>query len=109
AIARLLLDSFPHVKAYWIMMTPRVAQAALHFGADDLDGTVVTEEIFHRAGASSPQEVAEQRLIDLIREAGRVPVERDTLYNPVTRPRPAAPWPPPSARAATAMPLQGSI
>jgi aminodeoxyfutalosine synthase len=109
AIARLLLDSFPHVKAYWIMMTPRVAQAALHFGADDLDGTVVTEEIFHRAGASSPQEVAEQRLIDLIREAGRVPVERDTLYNPVTRPRPAAPMPPLSARGATAMPLQGSI
>jgi len=109
AIARLLLDSFPHVKAYWIMMTPRVAQAALHFGADDLDGTVVTEEIFHRAGASSPQEVAEQRLIDLIREAGRVPVERDTLYNPVTRSRPAAPMPPAAARVATAMPLLGSI
>ena len=108
AIARLLLDSFPHVKAYWIMMTPRVAQAALHFGADDLDGTVVTEEIFHRAGASSPQEVAEQRLIDLIREAGRIPVERDTLYNPVTRARPAA-APLPAARGAVAMPLQGTI
>jgi aminodeoxyfutalosine synthase len=86
AIGRLMLDNFPHIKAYWIMMTPRVAQAALHFGADDLDGTVVTEEIFHRAGAVSPQKVAERRLIDLIEEAGRVPVERDTLYNAV------APW-----------------
>jgi len=83
AVARLVLDNFPHIKAYWIMMTPRVAQAGLHFGADDLDGTVVTEEIFHQAGAVSPQKVARQRLIDLIEEAGRVPVERDTLYNPV--------------------------
>jgi len=83
AIGRLMLDNFPHIKAYWIMMTPRVAQAALHFGADDLDGTVVTEEIFHRAGAVSPQKVAERRLVDLIEEAGRVPVERDTLYNAV--------------------------
>jgi aminodeoxyfutalosine synthase len=83
AVGRLMLDNFPHIKAYWIMMTPRVAQAGLHFGADDLDGTVVTEEIFHKAGAVSPQEVARQRLIDLIEEAGRVPVERETLYNPV--------------------------
>lgn len=84
AIGRLMLDNFPHVKAYWIMMTPRVAQAGLHFGADDLDGTVVTEEIFHEAGAVSPRKVARQRLVDLIEEAGRVPVERDTLYNPVS-------------------------
>ena len=83
AVGRLMLDNFPHVKAYWIMMTPRVAQTGLHFGADDLDGTVVTEEIFHEAGAVSPQKVARQRLIDLIEEAGRVPVERDTLYNRV--------------------------
>ncbi|HZM70852.1 MAG TPA: aminofutalosine synthase MqnE [Candidatus Cryosericum sp.] len=83
AVARLVLDNFPHIKAYWIMMTPRVAQTGLHFGADDLDGTVVTEEIFHQAGAVSPQQVARQRLIDLIEEAGRVPVERDTLYNPI--------------------------
>jgi aminodeoxyfutalosine synthase len=81
AVGRLMLDNFPHVKAYWIMMTPRVAQTGLHFGADDLDGTVVTEEIFHEAGAVSPQKVARQRLVDLIEEAGRVPVERDTLYN----------------------------
>ncbi len=89
AVGRLMLDNFPHIKAYWIMMTPRVAQAGLHFGADDLDGTVVSEEIFHRAGAESPQRVARERLIALIEEAGRVPVERDTLYNAVG-PLPAA-------------------
>jgi aminodeoxyfutalosine synthase len=93
AVGRLMLDNFPHIKAYWIMMTPRVAQAGLHFGADDLDGTVVTEEIFHRAGAVSPQLVARQRLVDLIEEAGRVPVERDTLYRPVADRAPAATGP----------------
>jgi aminodeoxyfutalosine synthase len=83
AIGRLMLDNFPHVKAYWIMMTPRVAQAGLHFGADDLDGTVLTEEIYHRAGSTSPQRIGRQQLVTLIEEAGRVPVERDTLYTPV--------------------------
>jgi aminodeoxyfutalosine synthase len=93
AIGRLMLDNFPHIKAYWIMMTPRVAQAGLHFGADDLDGTVVTEEIFHEAGAVSPQKVARQRLVDLIEEAGRVPVERDTLYNRVGAESDLPSWP----------------
>jgi aminodeoxyfutalosine synthase len=93
AIGRLMLDNFPHIKAYWIMMTPRVAQAGLHFGADDLDGTVVTEEIFHEAGAVSPQKVARQRLVDLIEEAGRVPVERDTLYNRVIAEPELPSWP----------------
>jgi aminodeoxyfutalosine synthase len=83
AVGRLMLDNFPHIKAYWIMMTPRVAQAGLHFGADDLDGTVMTEEIYHRAGSTSPQRVGRRELIELIEGAGRVPVERDTLYNPV--------------------------
>jgi aminodeoxyfutalosine synthase len=83
AVGRLMLDNFPHVKAYWIMMTPRVAQAGLHFGADDLDGTVVTEEIYHQAGSTSPQMIDRSQLVALIEEAGRVPVERDTLYNPV--------------------------
>jgi aminodeoxyfutalosine synthase len=91
AVGRLVLDNFPHIKAYWIMMTPRVAQAGLHFGADDLDGTVVTEEIFHQAGAVSPQNVARQRLVTLIEEAGRVPVERDTLYNAIGPPGQDAP------------------
>jgi len=75
-------------------MTPRVAQAGLHFGADDLDGTVMTEEIYHRAGSTSPQGIDRSQLITLIEEAGRVPVERDTLYNPVEAParRPPLDW-----------------
>ncbi len=85
AVARLLLDNFPHIKAYWIMMTPRVAQIALRFGADDIDGTVVEEKIYHDAGARTPQSLTRQELIRLIREAGGEPFERDTLYRPVTR------------------------
>jgi len=85
AVARLLLDNFPHIKAYWIMMTPRVAQVALRFGADDLDGTVVEEKIYHDAGASTPQALTRRDIVRLIRDAGREPVERDTLYRPVTR------------------------
>jgi len=85
AVARLLLDNFPHIKAYWIVLTPRVAQVALRFGADDLDGTVVEEKIYHDAGATTPQAMTRQQLIRLIREAGHEPFERDTLYRPVTR------------------------
>ncbi|MGH9355749.1 MAG: aminofutalosine synthase MqnE [Terriglobia bacterium] len=85
AVARLLLDNFPHIKAYWIMLTPRVAQVALRFGADDLDGTVVEEKIYHDAGATTPQVMTRQELMRLIREAGGEPCERDTLYRPVTR------------------------
>ncbi|MGH9358776.1 MAG: aminofutalosine synthase MqnE [Terriglobia bacterium] len=85
AVARLLLDNFPHIKAYWIMMTPRVAQVALRFGADDLDGTVVEEKIYHDAGATTPQVMTRSDLMRLIREAGGDPCERDTLYRPVTR------------------------
>ena len=85
AVSRLLLDNFPHIKAYWIMMTARVAQVALRFGADDLDGTVVEEKIYHDAGAATPQVMTRQEIIRLIRNAGREPVERDTLYRPVTR------------------------
>jgi len=84
SVGRLMLDNFDHVKAYWIMMTPRVAQAALHFGADDLDGTVVTEEIYHRAGSTSPQMISVPQMIALIEEAGLIPVERDSLYHRVT-------------------------
>ncbi|HEV2500043.1 MAG TPA: aminofutalosine synthase MqnE [Terriglobia bacterium] len=85
AVARLLLDNFPHIKAYWIMLTPRVAQVALRFGADDIDGTVVEEKIYHDAGATTPQGMTRPQLIRLIREAGLEPFERDTLYRPVTR------------------------
>ena len=85
AVSRLVLDNFSHIKAYWQMLTPKIAQIALRFGADDLDGTVIEEKIYHDAGASTPQGLRRQELVRLIREAGRDPVERDTLYLPVTR------------------------
>jgi aminodeoxyfutalosine synthase len=96
AIARLLLDNFEHIKAYWIMLTPRIAQIALRFGANDIDGTVVEEKIYHDAGATTAQFTPRAELERLIREAGCVPVERDTLYRPVDRskmPPHAAPRP----------------
>lgn len=83
AVGRLMLDNIPHVKAYWILMDIPIAQLALSFGADDVDGTVVEEKIYHDAGATTPQEVQREELVDWIREAGRVPIERDTLYNVV--------------------------
>ncbi len=85
AIGRLVLDNFPHVKSYWQMVTPKVAQITLRFGADDIDGTVIEEKIYHDAGATTPQGLRRDELIRLIREAGREPIERDTLYRPVTR------------------------
>src|SRR4051812_6294307 len=85
AVGRLLLDNFPHIKAYWQMLTPKITQIALRFGADDLDGTVIEEKIYHDAGATTPQGMRRQELVRLIREAGREPVERDTMYHPVTR------------------------
>jgi aminodeoxyfutalosine synthase len=85
AVSRLLLDNFPHVKAYWQMMSPKIAQISLRFGADDIDGTVIEEKIYHDAGATTPQGMRRQDLIRLIKEAGREPIERDTLYRPVTR------------------------
>jgi aminodeoxyfutalosine synthase len=85
AISRLLLDNFDHIKAYWIMLTPKIAQIALRFGADDIDGTVIEEKIYHDAGATTPQHMTRAGLERLIRAAGRVPFERDTLYNPVDR------------------------
>jgi len=81
AISRLYLDNFRHIKAYWVMLGLKVAQVALCFGVDDLDGTVVEEKIGHEAGADSPQMLGREQLLTLIRKAGRVPVERDTLYN----------------------------
>ncbi len=85
AVARLLLDNFEHIKAYWVMLTPRIAQIALRFGADDIDGTVIEEKIYHDAGARTAQFTPRAELERLIRAAGRVPVERDTLYRPVDR------------------------
>ncbi len=80
AVARLMLDNVPHVKAYWIMVGLKIAQIALHYGADDLDGTVVEEHITHDAGATTPQGLTTERLAELVRETGREPVLRDTLY-----------------------------
>jgi aminodeoxyfutalosine synthase len=85
AIGRLMLDNFPHVKSYWQMVSPKIAQISLRFGADDIDGTVIEEKIYHDAGATTPQGMRREELERLIREAGRTPVERDTLYRPVTR------------------------
>ncbi len=83
SISRLVLDNFDHIKAYWVSSTPKIAQVALRFGADDMDGTIVHETIYHAAGSTSPQGLLYGDLVRLIREAGRTPVERDTLYNVV--------------------------
>jgi len=97
AVSRLLLDNFDHIKAYWIMLTPSIAQIAQRFGANDLDGTVVEEKIYHDAGAKTSEFTPRAELERLIRAAGREPVERDTLYNRVDRskmaPLPATPLP----------------
>lgn len=85
AISRLMLDNFPHIKAYWVMLGIKTAQVSLSFGADDLDGTVVHEKIYHDAGSDSPQELTVAEIRRLIEEAGRHPIERDTLYHEVVR------------------------
>jgi aminodeoxyfutalosine synthase len=85
AISRLMLDNFPHIKAYWVMLGLKTAQMALSYGADDIDGTVVYEKIYHDAGSDQPQELTVAELRRVIQEAGRVPIERDTLYHEVVR------------------------
>ena len=88
AVSRLLLDNIDHLKAYWVMTGLKMAQLLLSYGADDIDGTIVEERIVHMAGAESPLGVTEDELRSLIREAGRDPVRRDTLYRPL-EPAPA--------------------
>ncbi len=83
AVSRLLLDNFAHIKAYWVSMGVATAQTALRFGADDLDGTIVHESIYHSAGSRVPMALSRDELVRLIREAGRTPVERDTTYGVV--------------------------
>jgi len=83
AVSRLFLDNFPHIKAYWIMLGEKIAQLSLMFGADDLDGTVIDEKITHSAGALSEKAMSKAELINLIKKAGKVPVERDSFYKPV--------------------------
>ena len=83
AISRIYLDNFDHITAYWIGMGLKLAQVALSYGADDLHGTILEEKIFHMAGAKSPELQTESEMIKAIREAGRVPVQRNTFYEPV--------------------------
>lgn len=83
AIARLMLDNFEHIKSFWIMVSPQISQVSLWYGADDIDGTIIREEITHAAGARTPQGLTREQLVGLIRETGRRPVERDALYRPV--------------------------
>ncbi len=83
ATARLVLDNIPHIKAYWVMISPRLAQVALSFGADDLDGTVLEENIYQMAGASSGEVMKREAIERVIRDAGYVPIQRDTLYQPL--------------------------
>jgi len=85
AVSRLMLDNFDHIKAYWQMLGVKIAQVAQSYGSDDLDGTVVHEKIYHDAGSESPQELSVEEIRRLIAEAGRTPVERDTLYHEVIR------------------------
>jgi aminodeoxyfutalosine synthase len=85
AVARLMLDNFDHIKAYWMMIGLKTAQVALCFGADDLDGTIVEEKISHAAGARTPQGVTEADLVAAIRETGFIPLRRDSVYNVVER------------------------
>lgn len=92
AVSRLLLDNVDHIKAFWVSLTPDVAQIALRFGADDIDGTIVHETIYKAAGTTSPGALGYGELVRLIREAGRRPIERDTLYNVVKEhPKASAP------------------
>jgi len=81
AVARLLLDNIDHIKAYWVMITPGLAQIGLSYGADDIDGTIVSEEIAHQAGAKTPPGLSRQEITRLIQDAGFEAIERDNLYN----------------------------
>jgi aminodeoxyfutalosine synthase len=83
AVSRIYLDNFDHITAYWVGMGLKLAQVALSYGADDLHGTIIEENIFHMAGATSPQQQTEAAMLKVIREAGRTPVQRNTFYQPV--------------------------
>jgi len=83
AVSRIYLDNFDHITAYWVGLGMKLAQVALSYGADDLHGTILEEHIFHMAGAQSPQLQTEAEMVKAIREAGRVPVQRNTFYEPI--------------------------
>jgi aminodeoxyfutalosine synthase len=81
AVGRLFLDNFEHIKSHWIMVTPALSQLSLHFGVNDLEGTVVREKIYHEAGAHTAQAMSLDELLRIIRGAGKIPAERDSFYN----------------------------
>jgi aminodeoxyfutalosine synthase len=83
AVSRIYLDNFDHITAYWVGMSMKLAQVALSYGADDLHGTIIEENIFHMAGARSPQLQTEAEMLKAIRETGRTPVQRNTFYEPI--------------------------
>jgi aminodeoxyfutalosine synthase len=83
AVSRIYLDNFDHITAYWVGLGLKLAQVALSYGADDLHGTIIEEHIFHMAGADTPQAQTEAAMIKAIREAGRIPVQRNTFYEPI--------------------------
>ncbi len=83
ALSRIILDNFPHIKAYWVMLSPKIGQIGLHFGADDIDGTIGQERVTHAAGAKSPLGLAKDNMVGMIKNAGFIPVERDALYNEI--------------------------
>jgi aminodeoxyfutalosine synthase len=83
ATARLILDNIDHIKAYWVMLGPKLTQTALHFGADDLEGTIVKERIAHQAGAATAAGLTRKKLVELIEEAGLIPEQRDTFHKPI--------------------------
>jgi aminodeoxyfutalosine synthase len=83
ALARLILDNIPHIKSYWRALGIRLAQAGLNAGADDLDGTVISEDIMHEAGSDSPRGLTSEQMERIIREAGFEPFRRDSFHNPI--------------------------
>lgn len=85
AISRLFLDNFDHIKAYWVMLGEKISQLALRFGADDIDGTIIEEKITHSAGGLTGGQLTAEQLSDMIKKAGRVPVERDSFYRKIRR------------------------
>ncbi len=103
AVSRLYLDNFDHITAYWVGMGLKLAQVALSYGADDLHGTIVEEHIFHMAGAKSPQLQTEAEMLKAIREVGRIPVQRNTFYEPVKV------WEPSASSGNTTLPAQSLL
>ncbi|MFC4452235.1 aminofutalosine synthase MqnE [Deinococcus sonorensis] len=85
AVARIYLDNFPHIKGYWVMISSELTQVSLDWGVSDVDGTILEEHIAHAAGATSPMELSKARMIQMIQQAGRVPVLRDAYYNELER------------------------